>query len=275
LNDPNRLAAMTDEEVIALNVRALEEAGVERSQIEMIRREAMQYAAEVRARASLPRPNTSSQAGETSTAAPPEAVAPDTAGPVVETSVPPEGAADVVPPEGAPPEGATGEGPGGGAAVAGVGIGLAYSLLIHPAAIARRRDTEGFAPTGPDPEEGILTRLGRFFLDPTFDDAVPAASRFNLPVWRSRVRSAAGAKRSGETLRMSWERERPGLFPGSVTHDNVDVEYTRQPDGTFSAGRVVDGDAEGFTPPDINRVLDPNVSNDSVMYMLSDHSDEA
>jgi Domain of unknown function (DUF4157) len=201
----------------------------------------------------------------------------ENAGPVVEPTAPPPEGVPVTPETGVPPpEGSGGLEmvPGSGGAALQVGLGVAY-MFAHRAAIEHRRDTEGFAPTGPNPDESIITQLGRFLMDPTFDDAVPAASRFNLPVWRNRMRSIAGAKATGETFRMSWERERPGILPGMVTHDSVDVEYTRQPDGTFGPGRVVDGDAEGFTPPDVNRILDPNVSNDSIMYMLSDHSNEA
>ena len=198
-------------------------------------------------------------------------------GPVVEstTTTATEGTVVAADPVVSPGEGSGIEMvPGSGSAALSVGIGVAYSI-VHQAAMNRKRDTEGFAPVGPDPEEGILTRLGRFFADPTMGDNIPAAGRFNLPVWRSRVRSIAGAKKTGETLRMSWEREKPGILPGMVTHDSVDVEYVRQPDGTFGPGKVVDGDSEGFAAPDINRVIDSNVSNDSIMYMLSDHSNEA
>jgi Domain of unknown function (DUF4157) len=43
LHDPAKLAAMTEDQVVDLNVKALEKAGVERSQIEMIKREALKY----------------------------------------------------------------------------------------------------------------------------------------------------------------------------------------------------------------------------------------
>ena len=89
LNDPQQLASMSDEEVIRRNVLALERAGVERSQITIIEREATQYAARVRASTpSSPSPAPPPQTPtlppvQTSVApAPPEGASPpSTAGP--------------------------------------------------------------------------------------------------------------------------------------------------------------------------------------------------
>src|SRR5439155_6310052 len=56
LHDPDTLATMTDEEVVAANIRALEMAGVERSQIEIMQREALAHAARLRAASGTPPP---------------------------------------------------------------------------------------------------------------------------------------------------------------------------------------------------------------------------
>jgi hypothetical protein len=95
LNDPQRLAQMTDQEVIDENVRALEQAGVERSQIEMMRREATQYAAELRARAApAPSGTPASPAASPPGAAPAPTPAPAEAPPATEPPTP-----DPIPPE--------------------------------------------------------------------------------------------------------------------------------------------------------------------------------
>ncbi len=56
LHDPDYLAGLSDKDVIDLNCDALARAGVERSQIEMIRREATDYADSLRAAAPQPAP---------------------------------------------------------------------------------------------------------------------------------------------------------------------------------------------------------------------------
>jgi hypothetical protein len=97
LHDPAQLATMTDDEVIAANIRALKMAGVENSQIQVMQREALAHAARLRAGAGTPPaappppappPPPSGEPNMTSSATGEPAVAPGTPAPAPATAEP-------------------------------------------------------------------------------------------------------------------------------------------------------------------------------------------
>lgn len=155
--------------------------------------------------------------------------------------------------------------PGTGGAALGLGLGV-VSGLARQAAMQRQVETEGYAPVGPSAfaEEGLLMRLGRWLQDPFLGALTPASSRFNVTVWRANVRRRAAAVRPGGSLTVNWQfRSDPmAIFPNDVY-----VTYDKLPDGSWRARAPADA-PRGFTTPDLNRIIDPNVSDQEVQNML-------
>ena len=216
LFDRTRLATMTDEEVIAANVQALQEAGVEQSQIQMMTREALHYAAELRAGQSLP-PEATYTPGE-QTVAPEPTVAPETPG-VPEPTGTPEQTFTPPEPTTSAPEGEMpvpeGEGPTGGSGAGGVMLGVGAPIVlgvVHDAAVQAIRDERGYAPVGvlAYAHEGFFSRVARAFTGAAVEEATAdLPSRFNIPVFRANVRSRAQAVPVGGTLLVLWQVPMP------------------------------------------------------------------
>jgi hypothetical protein len=137
---------------------------------------------------------------------------------------------------------------------------------VHSAAVKRRADVEGYVPSGAAQYDTWWERLGHWFLDPTLDRGAPVEGRLNIPVWRQRLRDAAGAKKPGESMDMLWQVEMPSRFLGTETHDFV-VNYQKLPDGTWRAGPAPAG--MPVAPPDLNRIMDPSVSDGAVESMIT------
>jgi len=93
-----------------------------------------------------------------------------------------------------------------------------------------------------------------------------APSLPNIPVWRNTIRQKAAAIKPGETLPFSWQfkdRTQPMAF----TQDII-VTYEKNPNGSWRVRDVSDKPA-GFRVPDLNRLIDPGVSDTSVEDMIS------
>ncbi|MET7900741.1 DUF4157 domain-containing protein [Streptomyces sp. NPDC005355] len=149
-----------------------------------------------------------------------------------------------------------------------VGAPLLYSWYLHPRAVEARREQEGYVPTGPTQfaEEGLLKRFGRQLLDPFLESSADPSSRLNVPTWRQKVREAAAAKGPGQTLEVNWQVQVPNPVFGTEMRD-FRVIYSKQPDGSWRTGPPPRD--MPVAPPDINRIIDPAVSDDSVRSMLA------
>lgn len=136
---------------------------------------------------------------------------------------------------------------------------------IHQRRVQQRADQEGYVPVGPRQfaNEGFLSRLGRIFLDPTLDSGVDARGRINIPVYRQRLREATANVPPGGTYTMPFQYQHSGTF-GTVTDDFV-LTYQRSPNGTFV---LQPNPSLPITPPDINIIMDPAVSDEAVYNMI-------
>jgi hypothetical protein len=97
-----------------------------------------------------------------------------------------------------------GRGSGSGGTILSIAAGFLYQWA-HQGAVEQRRDTEGYAPVGPAEfaEEGLLSRIGRWIMDPFLDTQSDLGSRLNVPVWRNRIRQAAAHAPDG-VLRINY-----------------------------------------------------------------------
>ncbi|MBP0634981.1 DUF4157 domain-containing protein [Cupriavidus sp. AcVe19-6a] len=133
--------------------------------------------------------------------------------------------------------------------------------------MARDLETKGYAPVGPlaYADQPWYVRLGSFlrgdFME-RFGDVGPV----NMPVWRANVRGKANAKRPGETLVVSWQYKDP-LDPLGFIQD-VDVTYQKKQDGSWEVKSVEDK-PDGFTPPSLDTILDPQVTDQGVELHLT------
>ncbi len=132
---------------------------------------------------------------------------------------------------------------------------------------ADQKTEQGYAPVGQAAyaEAPWYEQLGSFFRLDWFEADVRAPEAADLPIWRANVRRHADAKKIGDTLPFAWQT-RDRTRPGDHTVDVV-VRYRKGPDGRWLVESV--GDApDGFTAPDLNRVVDGNVSDLDVEIML-------
>jgi hypothetical protein len=134
----------------------------------------------------------------------------------------------------------------GGAAAAGVGLGIAAGIAQQHR-IEEEVKATGYAPAGPSAYHGVLDVLAHFFVDPSMRSMIPGESRFNLSTWRENVRQHAAAVPVGGTLSVSWQVHKPSLMGGSqYTGHDVLVVYERVSAGEWRArvppgGQMVDG----------------------------------
>ncbi|MCM6771973.1 hypothetical protein NDR87_03230 [Nocardia sp. CDC159] len=149
----------------------------------------------------------------------------------------------------------------------GVALGVAGTIgreLRREEQLERR----GYAPVGAAAfaEEPWYVQLGSLFRLDWFESSVRAPGPVDIPVWRQHVRRTADAKKPGDTLRFLWQtpdRSRP--IPS--TRD-IEVTYRKTPEGRWRVETIDDAPA-GFTPPDLNAIVDPAVGDGTVAAMLS------
>jgi hypothetical protein len=215
--------------------------------------------------------------GETIGPAPAESLAtpviepPGAAPPLPEALPIDDGAAPVAPEPPVVPEAENipGRGrPSGGSGWGGAALAVAPLALgfVHSWAESRRmRDQvarEGFAPVGPEAhaDQNLALRLGNWLLDPFLGATTPVSQRFHMPTWRQHVREKTAGK---DRITFSWETPGETLMPGHVR-----VEYQRGADGRWS---VAPGQSfpEGFTPPDLNAIIDSAKSDSDVEWELA------
>jgi hypothetical protein len=156
--------------------------------------------------------------------------------------------------------------PGGGwggaaMAIAPLALGFFHSWA-ESHRMAEQVETEGYAPVGPRAyaDLDLASRLGTWLLDPFLGSMTPPSQRFHLPTWRAHVREELAGR---DRVTFSWEMSRPDDPMGHILPDYVDVEYQRGPDGSW---QIVPGQSlpEGFDPPDLNLIVNPDVSDSAV-----------
>ncbi|RDI68169.1 endonuclease toxin domain-containing protein [Nocardia pseudobrasiliensis] len=150
--------------------------------------------------------------------------------------------------------------------ITGLALGAA-GAIGRESRRAEQRSEQGYAPVGQAAyaEAPWYEQLGSFFRLDWFEADVRAPEAADLPRWRANVRRHADAKKIGDTLPFAWQT-RDRTRPGDHTVDVV-VRYRKGPDGRWLVESV--GDApDGFTAPDLNRVVDGNVSDLDVAIML-------
>jgi hypothetical protein len=135
---------------------------------------------------------------------------------------------------------------------------------VHGKAVAERVEEErqetGFADWGPTGNR--LYDLGAWFLDPTDEvgRSIPLSQRFDMPTWRRNLATRLLKHPVGEKLRMSWTTSGdPDPTWGNPTYRQFIGIYVKRPDGTWSTWGCKDCESGDF-PPDLNRILDPFVS---------------
>lgn len=160
----------------------------------------------------------------------------------------------------------------------GTGVGalktgalIALSILHGKAVIERMQkqvQETGFAPVGPT--GNTLYDLGAWFLDPTNEAgrSVPFSQRFHMASWRQTIRDAADKKAVGDTYKMPWETD--DGWDALREHRKTKtcyVYYRKGPNGYWYTIKGSCNEDE-FFPPDLNKVIDPNVSDEELRQYL-------
>jgi hypothetical protein len=246
LNDPQQIAQMSADEVIARNVLALERAGIERSQVETIRGLAMRYAAQLGG-SSNATPATPAPAAEPT----PSPTTSSVAEPVVEgppapprmatpepnlTTAEPNASVESPPRSGGAGSGAPISGEPGvvGAVVTTVAVPLILGK-VHDAAVEAIRDERGYAPVGPlaYAHEGAVSRFARAFTGAAAEEQIAELpGRFNVTVFRANARRHAGAVQPGGELLVLWQV--PIQQRGLREVRNLATVYRKSQDGKWS-----------------------------------------
>jgi hypothetical protein len=161
------------------------------------------------------------------------------------------------------------KGTGVGALKTGALIALS---ILHGKAVVERMQKQaqetGFAPIGPIGDK--LYDLGAWFLDPTNEAgrSVPFSQRFHMATWRQTIRDAADKKAVGDTYKFPWETD-DGWDPLREHRmtKTCYVYYRKGPNGYWYTIRGACNEDE-FFPPDLNKVIDPNVSDEELRQYL-------
>lgn len=156
---------------------------------------------------------------------------------------------------------------------AGSVVGMATPIIagiVHTPAVEKRVEEqakkEGYVSFNSPSGQGLLYDIGAWLIDP-FKDAefsVEMDKRFDVAVWRKRLKEAAGKKKTGETLEIEWDvgtREHDIL--GRQVIESRELTYQKQPDGTW---KTIKGDDKGT--PDLNYILSPDATDGEVMSHL-------
>ncbi|WP_069159806.1 hypothetical protein [Nocardia altamirensis] len=156
----------------------------------------------------------------------------------------------------------------------GTALGLGGLALGKAGEIGRenrredQQNQQGYAPVGSAAYavEPWYIRLGSFFRFDGFETNVQAPEAADIPVWRQHIRRTTEAKKIGDSLSFAWQTaNRSPAFSRTL---DVFVTYRKGPDGRWSVESTTDA-PQGFRPPDINRIIDVDVSDGAVESMLS------
>jgi hypothetical protein len=147
-------------------------------------------------------------------------------------------------------------------------IALSY---VHAAAVTRRMHEQvaktGWADGGPTGNR--LYDVGAWLLDPTNETArsMPFSQRFDMAKWRDTMKHAADAKAPGDHYRCTWTTSDGYDALGHVRERTFKADYLKGPDGVW---RTVSckGCEDGEVPPDLNKIIDPKVSDEEIRKYL-------
>jgi hypothetical protein len=151
--------------------------------------------------------------------------------------------------------------------------GFAFSVVggyVHQQAVESRVETQvkrdGYVSFDAPSEKGLLYDIGAWLMDP-FNDAeysVGIDKRFNVKVWRDRLRGIAKAKQVGEQMEITWD---VGLCGETVflrqSIEKRKIIYSKQSDSTWT---VVSGNNTGI--PDLDFILSEKNSDDDILKLL-------
>jgi hypothetical protein len=165
--------------------------------------------------------------------------------------------------------------PGKGALVKPAMAGAAAVALAGLSMYSREKwrehqlEDEGYAPTGLAAHENDSwpVRLGAFFRGDQLESHMGGPGAVNMPVWRARIRANAAKVSPGGDLAINWQRAKP--MGGS---EDLRVVYQKQPDGSWRVGPGQN--TPGFSPPDLNRILDPNETDAAIQAMIGSATGE-
>ncbi|NLX08139.1 MAG: hypothetical protein GXY36_00635, partial [Chloroflexi bacterium] len=211
-----------------------------------------------------PAPTPKPPAAETPAPAPkPAAAPPPKAAPVAE-----------IPPKTAPAK--PGVNPKASGKWSGVGGGLLGVFApfimgwVHQKAVEKRVEEqaqkEGYVSPEAPSGQGFLYDLGAWLLDPlgSAEKSVGIDKRFNLGVWRARIREKANSLKPGETLTITWDIGKCSFdFMGNQEVEQRPVTYTKQADGSW---KVTKGNPSGT--PDLNRIVSPDVPDEVIRAII-------
>jgi hypothetical protein len=163
---------------------------------------------------------------------------------------------------------------GAGATVFSFGAQIGASILHEKAVEAGVREqakTDGYVPIGqedrPTGLTGIIYGLGSWLIDPmgTAAKTVDPDARFNIEVWRERIRTKCADQQPGDTFRITWHRGecKVDTFGFQVITANETV-YQRQADGRY---KIISGDFIGV--PDLNRIISKDVPDQELYNQLT------
>jgi hypothetical protein len=176
-------------------------------------------------------------------------------------------------------------GNGGGSSLVQFGAGVLESALRQKA-IQREVQQKGIVPVGPAAfaDESLFGRLARFFIDPTMESQADPLARFDVRIWRERIRAEVGAASGQGTYELTYtligkdSTGGPGPQFTLQTTEEVTVTYERDASGAWRP-RVPDGgrvDRKGTVRfrqqdraiPDLNQILDPAHPDGAVLETL-------
>jgi hypothetical protein len=139
---------------------------------------------------------------------------------------------------------------------------MAISYLHSKAVVERTRqevDKTGFSAPGPTGD--FLYDLGAWILDPTDETgrSIPFSQRFEMATWRRTMKEAADRKEPGEYYKCAWTTSDGVDSFGTPQYRKFYAKYRKGANGYWYTISCSDCEGEDF-PPDLNKILDPNVS---------------
>jgi hypothetical protein len=163
---------------------------------------------------------------------------------------------------------------GAGATVFSIGAQIGISVLhekAEEAGVREQAKTEGYVPIGeedrPSGIKGILYGLGSWLIDPlgVTNKTVDPAARFNIEVWRERIRTKCADQNLGDTFKITWHRGECRVDKlGFQVISPIETVYERQADGKY---KIISGNFIGV--PDLNRILSKEVPNEELYSQLT------
>ncbi len=142
--------------------------------------------------------------------------------------------------------------------------------IVHQKAVEKRvekqANEQGYVSPNAPSGHGLLYDLGAWLLDPfrSAEKSVSIDKRFNLPVWRERIRTEANKLKPGDIFKMTWDI---GLCSfdvfGNQEIEQREITYTKQPNGLWKA---TDGNATGT--PDLNNIISTAIPDDRIRAMV-------